>query len=160
MLNDVDAIILCTGYIYDFPFLNGVLDDVDLSGRFIGPLYLNMFYPADPTLIFLGLPRFTIHFASIHLQSIYCAKILSGELELPSPAQIKQDIAEGHCVLQKNPSDLDDYHNSVFDYFSQLCDLTGQPHLDWKGFLEAVNDRKREYQQDYRQYPFTYDLKK
>lgn len=158
-LHDVDAIILCTGYIYNFPFLNGTIKDVQLNGKAIGPLYLNMFYPSDPTLIFLGLPRFTVHFASIHLQSIFCAKVLSGELKLPSTEQIKQDVATGTCILQKNTSDLDDYHNRVFEYFGQLCDLTGEPHLDWKGFLESVNDRKREYQQDYRNYPFTYDLK-
>ncbi|GHB42682.1 potassium transporter [Pseudovibrio japonicus] len=159
VLEDVDAIILCTGYIYNFPFLNGAINDVQLNGKAIGPLYLNMFYPSDPTLIFLGLPRFTVHFASIHLQSIFCAKVLSGELKLPSIEQIKQDVATGTCVLQKNPADLEEYHNRVFEYFGQLADMTGAPHLDWKGFLDTVNDHKREYQQDYRQHTVIYDLK-
>ncbi|EEA93210.1 NAD(P)-binding domain-containing protein [Pseudovibrio sp. JE062] len=159
VLYDVDAIILCTGYIYDFPFLKGSLNDIELSGCSIGPLYLNMFYPSDPTLIFLGLPRFTVHFASIQLQSVYCAKILSGELELPPIEEIKAEVANGGCVLQKDPANLEEYHNSVFECFARLSDMTGEPHLDWKGFLNTLNDHKRHYQQDYRQYPFTYDLK-
>ncbi|KZK90997.1 4-hydroxyacetophenone monooxygenase [Pseudovibrio sp. Ad5] len=159
VLHDVDDIILCTGYIYNFPFLKGSLDDIELSGCSMGPLYLNMFYPADPTLIFLGLPRFTVHFANIHLQSIYCAKILNGELDLPSSDEIKQEVANGGCVLQKNPANLEEYHNSVFESFTKLSDMTGEPDLDWRTFLNTLNDHKRQYQQNYRLHPFTYDLK-
>ncbi|SFK45118.1 trimethylamine monooxygenase [Pseudovibrio ascidiaceicola] len=159
VLHDVDDIILCTGYIYNFPFLKGSLDDIELSGCSMGPLYLNIFYPADPTLIFLGLPRFTVHFANIHLQSIYCAKILNGELDLPSSDEIKQEVANGGCVLQKNPANLEEYHNSVFESFTRLSDMTGEPDLDWRTFLNTLNDHKRQYQQYYRLHPFTYDLK-
>ncbi|WP_109315455.1 NAD(P)-binding domain-containing protein [Pseudovibrio ascidiaceicola] len=159
VLHDVDDIILCTGYIYNFPFLTGSLDDIELSGCSMGPLYLNMFYPADPTLIFLGLPRFTVHFANIHLQSIYCAKILNGELDLPPSDEIKQEVANGGCVLQKNPANLEEYHNSVFESFTRLSDMTGEPDLDWRTFLNTLNDHKRQYQQNYRLHPFTYDLK-
>ncbi|MGH0002729.1 NAD(P)-binding domain-containing protein [Pseudovibrio ascidiaceicola] len=159
VLHDVDDIILCTGYIYNFPFLKGSLDDIELSGCSMGPLYLNMFYPADPTLIFLGLPRFTVHFANIHLQSIYCAKILNGELDLPPCDEIKQEVANGGCVLQKNPANLEEYHNSVFESFTRLSDMTGEPDLDWRTFLNTLNDHKRQYQQNYRLHPFTYDLK-
>ncbi|KZK87774.1 4-hydroxyacetophenone monooxygenase [Pseudovibrio sp. W64] len=159
VLHDVDDIILCTGYIYNFPFLKGSLDDIELSGCSMGPLYLNMFYPADPTLIFLGLPRFTVHFANIHLQSIYCAKILNGELDLPPSDEIKREIANGGCVLQKNPANLEEYHNSVFESFTKLSDMTGEPDLDWRTFLNTLNDHKRQYQQNYRLHPFTYDLK-
>jgi trimethylamine monooxygenase len=159
VLHDVDDIILCTGYIYNFPFLKGSLDDIELSGCSMGPLYLNMFYPADPTLIFLGLPRFTVHFANIHLQSIYCAKILNGELDLPPSDEIKQEVANGGCVLQKNPANLEEYHNSVFESFTRLSDMTGEPDLDWRTFLNTLNDHKRQYQQNYRLHPFTYDLK-
>ncbi|KZK75940.1 4-hydroxyacetophenone monooxygenase [Pseudovibrio sp. Ad13] len=159
VLHNVDDIILCTGYIYNFPFLKGSLDDIELSGCSMGPLYLNIFYPPDPTLIFLGLPRFTVHFANIHLQSIYCAKILSGELDLPPANEINREIANGGCVLQKNPANLEEYHNSVFESFTRLSDMTGEPDLDWRTFLNTLNDHKRQYQQNYRLHPFTYDLK-
>ncbi len=159
VLSNVDAIILCTGYIYNFPFLGEGLKGLELRGSSFGPLYMNMFYPADPTLIFLGLPRFTVHFANVYLQSRFCAKVLSGELKLPPANEIQQELQSEECVLQKSPSKLDEYHNLVFASMRRLSELTGEPHLDWSGFLRTLNNHKRQYQQDYRQYPFTYDLK-
>ncbi|KZL15394.1 4-hydroxyacetophenone monooxygenase [Pseudovibrio axinellae] len=157
-LSDVDAIILCTGYIYEFPFLKSALKNIIVSGATIGPLYMNMFYPEDPTLIFLGLPRFTVHFANVHLQSLYCAMVLNGEVSLPTLRQMKQELADGGCVLEKRTSELEEYHNGVFECIKKMSELTGQPHLDWRGFLGSLNDHKRLYQQDYRQHPFDYDL--
>lgn len=159
VLYDVDTIILCTGYIYRFPFLEGELDDIELNGPTMGPLYLNMFYPTDPSLIFLGLPRFTVHFANIDLQSVYCAQVLSGELNLPALADIQKEAHNGSCVLQKLPGNLEEYHNSVFESFAQLCKLSGRPHLDWKRFITELNNHKRVHQQHYRQHPFEFDLK-
>ncbi|SDQ23268.1 NAD(P)-binding domain-containing protein [Pseudovibrio sp. Tun.PSC04-5.I4] len=159
VLYDVDTIILCTGYIYRFPFLEGELDDIELSGQTMGPLYLNMFYPTDPSLIFLGLPRFTVHFANVHLQSVYCAQILSGEQSLPSLADIQKEAHDGSCVLQRLPSDLNAYHECAFENFTKLCKLSGEPNLDWQRLLTELNDHKRLHQQYYRQYPFEFKLK-
>ncbi|WP_310620081.1 NAD(P)-binding domain-containing protein [Flexibacterium corallicola] len=159
VLSNVDIIILCTGYIYSFPLLQNALTDVELRGRFVGPLYLNMFYPVDPTLIFLGLPRFSVHFAYVHLQSLYCAKILSRELVLPPIEEMKRELANEGCALQLDPANLKKYHDKVFESFKKLSRLNGNCSTDWRGYLTALNEHKRYYQEDYRNFLFSYDIK-
>lgn len=52
----VDAVILCTGYSYSFPFLKGA-GIVSVEDNRVGPLYQHVFPPAHaPFLSFVGLP--------------------------------------------------------------------------------------------------------
>lgn len=52
----VDVVILCTGYSYSFPFLEGA-GIVSVEDNRVGPLYQHVFPPAHaPFLSFVGLP--------------------------------------------------------------------------------------------------------
>lgn len=54
--SDVGAVIYCTGYQYDFPFLEGT-GLVTTANQHVSPLYLHMLPPSvAPSLSFVGLP--------------------------------------------------------------------------------------------------------
>ncbi|CAM9225821.1 unnamed protein product [Phaeothamnion confervicola] len=70
---DVDAVVLCTGFDYDFPFLEaengGDGGLVRAADRRVAPLYLQLFHAAYPTLSFVGLPHSVVPFPLFELQA-------------------------------------------------------------------------------------------
>uniref|UniRef100_A0A453J9E5 Flavin-containing monooxygenase n=1 Tax=Aegilops tauschii subsp. strangulata TaxID=200361 RepID=A0A453J9E5_AEGTS len=91
-----DAIVHCTGYNYNFPFLE---DDeeagvVTVDDNRVGPLYKHVFPPRlAPRISFIGLPFKAIPFLVFQLQSSWVAGVLSGRIELPPPEEMMQDVA-------------------------------------------------------------------
>ncbi|XP_061357805.1 flavin-containing monooxygenase FMO GS-OX-like 4 isoform X7 [Gastrolobium bilobum] len=75
-----DFIVHCTGYKYDFPFLetNGA---VTVDDNRVGPLYKHVFPPAlAPWLSFVGLPWKVVPFPMFEMQSKWIAGILSNRI--------------------------------------------------------------------------------
>ncbi|CAM9832618.1 unnamed protein product, partial [Discosporangium mesarthrocarpum] len=54
---EVDTVVWCTGYDYDFPFLEGAGLLADSAAVRVGPLYKQVFHVAHPSLAFIGLPQ-------------------------------------------------------------------------------------------------------
>ena len=99
---DVDVIVYCTGYTYDFPFFNtkSSLCDAGDSGRSIDELdgghkivevdqgravldvYQHIFHHKYPSLAFVGLPWSVVPFHMFYLQARWIAKVYCGELPL------------------------------------------------------------------------------
>ena len=82
--NNVDAIVMCTGYRYSYPFLQGVGSDVvDRAGKTTKGLYQWMFHQ-DPTLVFLGLPMNVVPFPWVEAQAAVMTGVWANELALVS----------------------------------------------------------------------------
>jgi hypothetical protein len=88
----VDAVILCTGYDYHFPFLeHGVVDGHDQDGdggrdggsrqlvtsesRRVHPLYLQLFHAKYPSLAFVGIPHSVVPNPLHEFQATYLAAV-------------------------------------------------------------------------------------
>jgi dimethylaniline monooxygenase (N-oxide forming) len=81
---EVDHVILCTGYLPDFPFLPEAIRDTSLTDH-----YKYVFCNDDPSVAFIGFVRPV--FGSIPLisevQSRWAAKVFAGRLRLPETAK-------------------------------------------------------------------------
>lgn len=96
-----DAIIHCTGYKYDFPFLEtkGI---VRVEEDRIGPLYKHVFPPAlAPSLSFIGMTSHEPAFHIFELQSKWVAKVLSGKVELPSEEEMMDSVLNFYEFLKQ-----------------------------------------------------------
>ncbi|MEE2776392.1 MAG: FAD-dependent oxidoreductase [Acidobacteriota bacterium] len=84
-VDDIDNLLFCTGYRYDFPFLRQRPELVtwDEDGA---ELYFDLLSPADPTLAFIGLPFRVIPFPQFQIQARWLARALASKFELP-PAE-------------------------------------------------------------------------
>ena len=80
----VDVVINCTGYDFDFPFLDDSCE-VQVNGRCVGPLYKQVFHVDHPSLVFVGLQwiiipfplfDFQVNTTPSHLLVWHCAIIL------------------------------------------------------------------------------------
>lgn len=86
----IDAVIFCTGYQLEFPFLDVAIDDMRR-------LYKQMFVPkAGPSLAFIGFVRPQQGGIPViaELQARYLAQLCSNKCELPSEEKQRQVIAE------------------------------------------------------------------
>ncbi|GAB4861918.1 hypothetical protein Ancab_037173 [Ancistrocladus abbreviatus] len=97
-----DIIFHCTGYEYEFPFLNtnGI---VSIDDNRVGPLYKHVFPPElAPTLSFVGLLHKTIIFSMMELQSKWIARVLSGKVALPSKEEMMADVEDYYLQMKRS----------------------------------------------------------
>ncbi|MCD7471522.1 hypothetical protein HAX54_012009 [Datura stramonium] len=97
-----DIILHCTGYKYDFPFLetNGIVRAAD--DRTVGPLYKHVFPPKlSPCLSFVGIPYQGIVFLMFELQAKWIAQVLSGKVLLPSEEEMLADVEDHNRHLEE-----------------------------------------------------------
>ena len=128
-LKNIDSIILCTGYQYNFPFISGSLAClVKNTGRDVGPLYMDIFCPLLPELAFIGLPN---KGPSSHLmfhQAQYVASIYSGETTLPSSRQMLKACQHARHPFPESvieSGQLLDYQKRNFIMMPLLARLAG-----------------------------------
>ncbi|KAF8850438.1 hypothetical protein BDZ45DRAFT_731566 [Acephala macrosclerotiorum] len=89
---DIDIIMLCTGYQYEFPFLPKV--EIADDGQRVANLWEHMFWIPDTTLSFVGLPKMSAIFTVVEAQSAYIARVLAGRLRTPYQSTMQQKTDE------------------------------------------------------------------
>lgn len=100
---DVDVIIHCTGYLVEHPFLDHSIVGREEEGSNRVQLYKHIFPINHKNLAFVGLvqpPGSILPVAE--LQSRLIAKVISGQIELPSPPDMRDSVSRD---WQRNCSD-------------------------------------------------------
>ncbi|KAK8079546.1 hypothetical protein PG997_007364 [Apiospora hydei] len=106
-LRDVDHVVLSTGYISSYPFLGpqlqapGVpLEQADgrvvitADGCVTHNLHKDVFYMADPTLAFVGVPYHISTFSLFDFQAEVVARVFAGRAALPVESEMRREYAE------------------------------------------------------------------
>uniref|UniRef100_A0A5S6QTK9 Flavin-containing monooxygenase n=1 Tax=Trichuris muris TaxID=70415 RepID=A0A5S6QTK9_TRIMR len=98
----IDAIVLCTGYVYDFPFIK---DDLGLKvdDNSVSPLYLHMISIHFPSLFFIGLCRTVLPFPFFDVQVRFAVELLKGNISLPSVEWMLNDEREQKALRLSLP---------------------------------------------------------
>ncbi|KAG5806748.1 hypothetical protein H9Q74_008548 [Fusarium xylarioides] len=103
VLDDVDAVVLATGYLTSYPFLaqyhrddvsadNATRDVLITSeGNMVHNLHKDIFYTEDPTLSFIGVPYYTATFSLFDFQAQVLARVLTGKASLPDIQSLRQE---------------------------------------------------------------------
>ncbi|KAL2511476.1 Flavin-containing monooxygenase FMO GS-OX-like 3 [Abeliophyllum distichum] len=128
-----DIILHCTGYNYDFPFLetNGI---VSVDDNRVGPLYNHVFPPKlAPSLSFIGI-SFTVDlFHMIEFQAKWMARVLTGKVLLPLENEMLIDIEQQYKRLEEAGKLKHYTHNLLYDefeYLDWLAAQVGEPGAD------------------------------
>ncbi|XP_067053433.1 uncharacterized protein [Acropora muricata] len=86
-----DAILLCTGYRFSFPFLDHECG-IQVANNRVTHLYKHIFDIKYPTLSFIGIPlRVCGIFTLINLQAQFITAVLSKQRHLPSEDEMRAD---------------------------------------------------------------------
>eukprot|EP00521_Asterionellopsis_glacialis_P011490 CAMPEP_0195303238 /NCGR_PEP_ID=MMETSP0707-20130614/32454_1 /TAXON_ID=33640 /ORGANISM="Asterionellopsis glacialis, Strain CCMP134" /LENGTH=476 /DNA_ID=CAMNT_0040366725 /DNA_START=164 /DNA_END=1590 /DNA_ORIENTATION=- len=128
--DNVDTIIFCSGYDYQFPFINdqSCLDFQAIPGeRRIKPLYEQLWHAGYPNLAFVGLPHSVLPFPCFELQMEAIVAQYKGARNLPSKeerlAAAEKDANSGG---PKPPGRIQNTHflgGFQWDYFRTLAKM-------------------------------------
>ena len=131
---DIDAIILCTGYLHHFPFLP---DDLKLktgNRMWVEDLYKGVFWKNNPKLMYLGMQDQFYTFNMFDVQAWYARDVMMGRIELPSKAKINAHSRKWAAreAEIKGPEDAIVFQG---DYIKELQPDTDYPKFD----IDAIN---------------------
>lgn len=97
ILDQIDIIVLCTGYLMVLPFLPDYTRDelsetaIVTNGQQFHNLHQDIFYIPDPTLAFVGVSFYTATFTLFEFQAIAVAAFFSQTAQLPSVESMRAE---------------------------------------------------------------------
>lgn len=126
---EVDAIILCTGYLHHFPFLPESLCLKTNNRLYPVDLYNGVVWVRNSHLMYLGMQDQWYTFNMFDAQAWYARDVMLGRIGLPSPDAMYADIEKWRA----REDDLADDYGAIEyqgDYTAQLMAMTDYPALD------------------------------
>jgi cation diffusion facilitator CzcD-associated flavoprotein CzcO len=142
VFEDVDAIILGTGYITSYPYLGELqnptlpvkqADDkviITADGQITHNLHKDIFYIPDPTLAFVGVPYHTSTFSLFDFQSEIVARVLAGKAVLPDRAARRTEYQERKTALGEGVDGSVAFHSLMGKDAEYMGDILGWVNVD------------------------------
>jgi trimethylamine monooxygenase len=139
---DVDAVILCTGYLHYFPFMAENLKLKTNNRLYPVNLYNGVVWEYNPKLMYLGMQDQWYTFNMFDAQAWYARDVIMGRIDLPSQAEMHADIDKWREAEDNLP---DDYACIKFqgDYTMRLMAMTDYPAFDTEGANQAFYEWKK-----------------
>ncbi len=155
-IQEMDALILCTGYLHHFPFLSEELKLKTHNRLYPPKLYKGVAWQDNPNLFYLGMQDQFHTFNMFDAQAWYVRDIIMNKISLPSNDEMEKDIKNW---VSKEEA-LEDAHQMIdfqTDYCVDLCSSIDYPKIDFelirKNFYEW-EDHKEENILTYRDKSF------
>ena len=138
---DVDAIILCTGYIHHFPFIDEELRLKTNNRLYPVNLFNGVVWEHNPKLMYLGMQDQWFTFNMFDAQAWYARDVILGRIDLPSQAEMHADIDR---MRAEEDVQEDDYGAINFQgqYTMDLMAKTDYPDFDVAGAIDAFRQWK------------------
>jgi Flavin-binding monooxygenase-like len=143
ILENIDSVIFCTGYLYAVPMFSRRYGFVSDTGEYIHHLFQQTFYTEDPSLVFLGMPRQILPFPTFQNQAILVAKVWDGKLCLPTVEEMRKDERDR---LEKKGFDGTKYHFYPFPEDVELAE-------GWRRWIEE--DKSEGWEESMRPWRWT-----
>ncbi|MBP9181629.1 MAG: NAD(P)/FAD-dependent oxidoreductase [Fuscovulum sp.] len=91
---DFDAIILCTGYLHHYPYLQDDLRLISKNRLWPLSLYQGVAWTRNPKFFYIGAPDNWFTFNMFDAQAWWARDVILGRIKLPSFAEMEADCAE------------------------------------------------------------------
>jgi len=121
-----DAIIMCTGYLFHFPFLPDELRLQTHNCLYPDNLYKGMFFQNNPQLIYLGMQDQYFTFNMFDAQAWFARDVMLNRIQLPDTDTCRDDINEWLSRYDKTES-CNDSIDFQASYIRELVDATDYP---------------------------------
>lgn len=126
---EVDAIVLCTGYLHHYPFLD---DDLRLKSRnrlYPEGLYKGIFWVPNTRFMYIGAQDQFYTFNMFDAQAWYARDVILGRIPLPDAAGMEADI-KAWVVKEEALEDAAQMIDFQTEYVRELILATDYPRLD------------------------------
>lgn len=128
-VEQVDAILYCTGYNYEFNFLDKSCE-INVDNGYVYPLYKQIVSIPHDSMMFIGLPFRTIVFPLLELQAKCAVNILTKKAKLPPKETMKQETQKWEHLLLLEGTPKKKYHmisECMKEYFNDVAKLGNLP---------------------------------
>ena len=128
---NADAIILCSGYLHHFPFLDDSLK-LKTGNRLYPPkLFKGIVWQDNHQLIYLGMQDQFHTFNMFDCQAWYARDVIMGKIKLPSDAEIEADIKKWVAEEEslEDPIQMIDFQT---EYTKELQAASDYPAIDFE----------------------------
>ena len=126
---DVDAIVLCTGYLHHFPFVSPQLRLTTTNNLYPDGLYKGVVWTGNPNLMYLGMQDQYYTFTMFDAQAFVVRDIVLGRLPLPSAPEMAADVADWRARYAAVDSIVEQIDFQT-DYVRDLMTMTDYPAFD------------------------------
>lgn len=131
ILNNIDRIVLCTGYQMVLPFLPEYTDHgepvaspdsvIVTDGTQFHNLHRDIFFIPEPTLAFVGVSFYTATFTLFEFQAIAVAAVFSGAAQLPSVESMRTEY-KTRVETKGHGRSFHSLKGEEVDYVKQIMD--------------------------------------
>jgi len=144
-MDAIDIFMFCTGYDYQFPFLD--TNTINVTDNRVHPLYQDLISPTYPNLVFIGLPYLVVPFPLFEIQARWFSRLLAGQFKIPDTAGMTDAIERHAQSLRAAGIKVRHWHKLAekqTPYFNLLAAQCSDPPLpDWFGPLTEAAQRAR-----------------
>ena len=139
---DIDAIILCTGYLHHFPFMEDKLRLRTANRLATADLYKGVVWVHDPDIFYLGMQDQWYTFNMFDAQAWYVRDVIMGRLNVPDKDSMVRDV---NARIVAEDAIEDDFGAIVYqgDYVRELIADTDYPSFDVDAADEAFFQWKK-----------------
>ncbi|MEM1201038.1 MAG: NAD(P)/FAD-dependent oxidoreductase [Pseudomonadota bacterium] len=144
---DVDAIILCTGYLHHFPFMEESLKLRTANRLASADLYKGVVFVDNPKLFYLGMQDQWYTFNMFDAQAWYARDVMMGKIDVPDHEARAKDVEDR---VASEDAIEDDYGCIEYQgaYTGELIAETDYPSFDIAGANEAFFQWKKHKKQN------------
>ena len=128
---EADAIILCTGYLHHFPFLDESLKLKTHNRLYPPKLYKGVVWQDNHKLLYLGMQDQFHTFNMFDCQAWYARDVIMGKIKMPSDSEMDSDIKKWVDMEEKleNPDQMIDFQT---EYTKELHEMSDYPKIDFE----------------------------
>lgn len=144
---EVDAVILCTGYLHKYPFLPADLALSSSNNVYPDGLYRGVLWQGNPRLAYLGAQDQWFTFNMFDAQAWFVRDVILGRIDLPDEAERAASIA----AWRKRFAEIDSAATEIrfqADYIRDLLQLTDYPEFDLDRVVEIFLAWKHDKKED------------
>ncbi|CAF1031277.1 unnamed protein product [Adineta steineri] len=124
-VDNIDAIIICTGYRHSYPFMSRRLClQADVTEFVPANLYKSIFWIDQPFVAYLGTPRQIFSFPMFDGQAALVRDVFLGHIKLPDKNEMKIDVDKWRTREKSmSPTDFFAMIDLQTDYMNDIIDL-------------------------------------
>ena len=143
----IDAIVLCTGYLHYFPFMEDKLRLVTANRLATADLYKGIAFIHNPKIHYIGMQDQWFTFNMFDAQAWWSRDVIMGRIDLPAQKDMISDVNDR---VAREDAGQDDYDAIWYqgDYVKELIDETDYPSFDVEGACKVFKEWKGHKKQD------------
>ncbi|XP_072929957.1 senecionine N-oxygenase-like isoform X2 [Epargyreus clarus] len=156
---EIDDVIYCTGYEYDYPFLDESCG-LTIKPQSVVPLYKYMVNINEPSMVLIGLIVRACLVVAIDAQARYATALIKGNFTLPSKEEMLEDWQRRAEIVYSKGRPISDIHllaekeDKYYDALTQESGIERVPPVMFK--IRTVDtEAKLENLYNYRKYVYT-----